>query len=200
MRYKTGEAFVHVKLLLLAGQNKVVFSGSNFGEADVAPYDPFNNYVDGAWFFTDDPAVVNSFKTGFDDTWTNTTTWGNYANIPGPLTRKYPTYPIDPSVNLLPNQNPAEDYGARTIAEIDRETQQIDLTMYRITDISICDALIRARARGIPVRLLAEPQEYRFDDSRIGAELTGPYNVDRLQTAGVQIRMRKHLGLNHQNR
>jgi hypothetical protein len=64
---------------------------------------------------------------------------------PSPLTRRYPTYPIDPSVNLLPNVNPAEDYGARTVAEIDRETQQIDLTMYRLTDIGICDALIRAR-------------------------------------------------------
>jgi phosphatidylserine/phosphatidylglycerophosphate/cardiolipin synthase-like enzyme len=33
-----------------------------------------------------------------------------------------------------------------------------------------------------------------------GLELnsTGPYNVDRLYAAGVQIRMRKHLGLTHQ--
>src|SRR4030095_16440829 len=126
---------------------------------------------------------------------TNTTTYGNYANISGPLTRRYPTFPIDPSVNLVPNVNPAEDYGARTIAQIDQETQKIDLTMYRITDISICDALLRALARGAPVRLLAEPKEYRFDSSRLGAEFTGPYNVDRLFAAGVQIRMRKHLGL-----
>jgi hypothetical protein len=50
----------------------------------------------------------------------------------------------------------------------------------------------------VEVRLLAEPNEYRFDASRTGAELTGPYNVDRLYAAGVQIRMRKHLGLTHQ--
>ncbi len=55
-----------------------------------------------------------------------------------------------------------------------------------------------AVARGVPVRLLAEPHEYRFDASRLGAEFTGPYNVDRLYAAGVQVRMRKHLGLNHQ--
>jgi hypothetical protein len=48
------------------------------------------------------------------------------------------------------------------------------------------------------VRLLAEPNEYRFDAGRTGSELTGPYNVDRLYAAGVQIRMRKHLGLTHQ--
>jgi hypothetical protein len=50
----------------------------------------------------------------------------------------------------------------------------------------------------VPVRLLAEPLEYRFDASRTGSELTGPYNVDRLHAAGVQIKMRKHLGLTHQ--
>ena len=174
MRYKLGDAFVHAKVLLCAGQNKVVFTGSNFGDGDVRPYDPFVNYVDGAWYFSDDLAVVNSFKTRYDDIWTNTSLYGNYANITASLTRRYPTHPIDPSVNLLPNQNPAEDYGARTIAQIDQENQKIDLTMYRLTDVGICDALLRAVARGVPVRLLAEPHEYRFDASRLGAELTGP--------------------------
>ena len=197
MRYKLGDGILHVKLLLLAGQNKVVFSSSNFGDADVRPYEPFVNYVDGAWYFSDDPAVVNSFKTRYDDLWTDTIAYGNYANT-GPLTRKYPTHPIDSSLNFLPNQNLSQDYGARAIAQIDQETQKIDLTMYRVTNNNICDALLRAVARGVPVRLLAEPNEYRFDSSRLGAELTGPYNMDRLHAAGVQIRMRKHLGLNHQ--
>src|SRR5215213_7371908 len=114
MRYKLGDAFVHAKVLLLAGQNKVVFTGSNFGDGDVRPYDPFVNYVDGAWYISDDPAVVNSFKTRYDDIWTNTALYGNYANIASSLTRKYPTFPIDPSVNFLPNQNSVEDFGART--------------------------------------------------------------------------------------
>ncbi len=72
MRYKLGDGIIHVKLALFAGQNRVLFTGSNFGDADVAPYEPFANYVDGAWYFTGDPAVVNSFKTRFDDVWTNT--------------------------------------------------------------------------------------------------------------------------------
>src|SRR5262245_60316041 len=63
MRFKLGDGIVHVKEVILAGQNKVVFSSSNFGDADVAPYVPFQNYVDGAWYFSDDPVVVNSFKT-----------------------------------------------------------------------------------------------------------------------------------------
>ena len=198
MRYKLGDGILHVKMLVLTGQNKVVFSGSNFGDGDVSPYEPYVNYVDGAWYFTDDSVVVNSFKTIYDDIWTDTSAFGNYANITQPLTRRYQTYPVDPSVNFLPNQNLSEDYSTRTIAQIDQENQKIDLTMYRITDVRICDALLRALARGVPVRLLAEPDEYRFDASRQGAELTGPYNVDRLYAAGVQIRMRKHLGLNHQ--
>ena len=198
MRYKLGDGIVHVKELLLAGQNKVIFSSSNFGDGDLRPYEPYVNYVDGAWYFSDDAALVNSFKTRYDDIWTNTSAYGNYANIAAPVTRKYQTYPIDPSIDFLPNTDLAQDYSARTIAQIDQETQKIDLTMYRITDVRICDALLRALARGVPVRLLAEPDEYRFSASRLGAELTGPYNIDRLYAAGVQIRMRKHLGLNHQ--
>jgi len=198
MRYKLGDGIVHAKMLLFAGQNKVVFSSSNFGDGDLRPYEPYANYVDGAWYFSDDPIVVNSFKTHYDDVWTNTSLYGNYANVSDAPERKYQTYPIDPSLDFLPSKNPADDYGARTIALIDRETRKIDITMYRLTEPRICDALIRALARGVEVRLLAEPNEYRFDASRTGAELTGPYNVDRLYAAGVQIRMRRHLGLTHQ--
>ena len=198
MRYKLGDGIVHLKMLLLAGQNKIVFSSSNFGDGDVRPFVPYVNYVDGAWYFTNDPLLVNSFKTKFDDIWTNTIAYGNYANVSSLLARRYPSYAIDPSLNFVPNPNAAEDYGTRTIAAIDQETQKIDLTMYRVTDVNICDALIRAVARGVPVRILAESLEYRFDASRTGAELTGPYNVDRLHAAGVQIKMRKHAGLTHQ--
>jgi len=109
MRYKLGDGIVHVKLLLAVGQNKVVFTGSNFGDGDVRPYDPYVNYVDGAWYFSDDPAVVNSFKTRYDDVWTDGNLYGDYANITGPLTRRSPTFSIDPSVNFVPNQNLAED-------------------------------------------------------------------------------------------
>jgi hypothetical protein len=198
MRYRVDDAIVHAKMVLLAGQGKVVFSSSNFGDGDLQPYDPYVNYVDGAWYFSDDAAVVNSFKTRYDDIWTNTTTYANYANITGPLTRRYQRYAIDPSLSFTPSQSPSDDYGARTIALIDRETQQIDLTMYRVTDVHICDALIRALARGVAVRMLAEPEEYRFDATRRSAEFSGPYNIDRMYAAGVQIRMRKHLGLTHQ--
>src|ERR1043166_699807 len=95
MRYKLGDGIVHAKMLLFAGQNKVVFSSSNFGDGDLRPYEPYVNYVDGAWYFSDDPIVVNSFKTHYDDIWTNTSLYGNYANVSDAPERKYQTYPID---------------------------------------------------------------------------------------------------------
>ncbi len=52
---------------------------------------------------------------------------------------------------------------------------------------------IDAVNRGIPVRLIHEPDEYRN-----AARQWDSWNVDRMYMAGVQIKMRKHLGLNHQ--
>ena len=37
MRFKLGDGILHSKMLLLAGQNKVIFSSSNFGDGDVRP-------------------------------------------------------------------------------------------------------------------------------------------------------------------
>jgi PLD-like domain len=65
--------------------------------------------------------------------------------------------------------------------------------MYRITNDGYTDATIAAVKRGVPVRLIHEPDEYRNP-----ARQWDSWNVDRLYMAGVQIKMRKHLGLNHQ--
>ena len=65
--------------------------------------------------------------------------------------------------------------------------------MYRITNQRYTDTTIDAVRRGVPVRLIHEPQEYRNP-----ARQWDSWNVDRLYMAGVQIKMRKHLGLNHQ--
>ena len=64
--------------------------------------------------------------------------------------------------------------------------------MYRITDRRHTDALIAAAARGVPVRLITEPVEYR--DPKY---LWDAWNVDRLYMAGIQIKQRNHAGLNH---
>jgi hypothetical protein len=65
--------------------------------------------------------------------------------------------------------------------------------VFRVTDHRQADAMIRAVARGVPVRLLTEPSEYRnpvrvFDSK----------HVDRMFMGGVQIKIRKHAGLTHE--
>ena len=73
------------------------------------------------------------------------------------------------------------------------ETQKIDVIMYRITNQGYTEVTLAAVNRGIPVRLIHEPDEYRNPARQWDA-----WNVDRMYMGGVQIKMRKHLGLNHQ--
>jgi hypothetical protein len=73
------------------------------------------------------------------------------------------------------------------------EPQKIDIIMYRITNQRFSDMTIAAVQRGVPVRLIHEPDEYRNPERQWDS-----WNIDRMFMAGVQIRMRKHLGLNHQ--
>jgi hypothetical protein len=190
MRRRLTGGIFHWKMMLFAGQGKVEFSGANYSPFALSPIAaPYTNYIDEAIYFTDDPDVVNSFKTRFDDLWMNTTSYSNYANITTPPTRAYDVFPKDPEMNFPP----ANSYASRAIARYKAETVGIDITMYRITDRRHTDAIIAARARGIPVRLLTEPEQYR--------DVTRPWhswNVDRLYMAGVKIKHRVHAGLNHQ--
>ena len=48
-------------------------------------------------------------------------------------------------------------------------------------------------ARGIPVRLFTEQEQYRLE-----SRMWHSWNVDRLYMGGVQIKHRAHAGLNHQ--
>ncbi|HYK20170.1 MAG TPA: phospholipase D-like domain-containing protein, partial [Pyrinomonadaceae bacterium] len=193
MRYKLTDGILHMKMMLFVGQNKLEFSGANYSGNFFVPDDPNVNYFDEAIYFTDDVSLIQSFKTKYDDVWTNTVDYGNYANIIGPLTRKYPTYPINPELNFPPSVDSSQDYLVRTQQRIQAETQKVDTIMYRITNQAYSDMTIAAVARGIPVRLIHEPDEYRNTARQWDA-----WNVDRMYMGGVQIKMRKHLGLNHQ--
>ena len=193
MRYKAAQGILHMKMMLFAGQNKLEFSGSNYGPDFFVPAQPYTNYIDEAIYFTDDPAVVNSFKTKFDDLWTDAVNYTNYANISGPLTRRYPVFPKDPALNFPPSVDDSEDFYNRTSAQMNQERQRIDIIMYRITNDRYTNTTINAANRGVPVRLLTEQNEYRNPDRQWDA-----YNVDLLYNAGVQIRIRAHQGLNHE--
>ena len=193
MRYKIGDGIVHWKMMLFAGQNKLEFSGANYSGNFFVPDAPNINYMDEAIYFTNDLSLIQSFKTKYDDVWTNTVQYGNYANITGPLTRKYPTFAINPELNFPPSVDNSQDFLARTQQNLNAETKKIDIIMYRITNQAFTDTTIAAAKRGVPVRLIHEPDEYRNLERQWDA-----WNVDRMYMAGVQIKMRKHLGLNHQ--
>ena len=193
MRYKIGDGIVHWKMMLFAGQNMLEFSGANYSSNFFVPDAANSNYFDEAIYFSNDTSLIQSFKTKYDDVWTNSVLYANYANVSAPLTRKYPTFPINPELNFPPSADGSQDFLARTQQNLNAETQKIDIIMYRITNQGYSDATIAAVKRGIPVRLIHEPDEYRNL-----ARQWDSWNVDRLYMAGVQIKMRKHLGLNHQ--
>jgi acid phosphatase len=193
MRFKHGGGILHWKMMLFVGQNKVQFSGANYGASFFVPTTPHVNYIDEAIYFSDDVSLVQSFKTKYDDLWTDTVNYSDYGNINGALTRTYPTFPIDPELNFPPSIGDSQDFFNRTALNMNQENQKIDIIMYRITNLRYTDTTIAAVQRGIPVRLIHEPDEYRNP-----ARQWDSWNVDRMYMAGVQIRMRKHLGLNHQ--
>lgn len=195
MRRRIAGDILHWKLMIFEGQGVVEWSGANFSPTAFVPIDPYKDYEDEVIYFS--RLLVGSFMTMFDNIWTNTTDYVDYANITGPLTRIYSTFPIDPRLNFPPQQS----YQDRLVPLIDREPPGgiIDVNMYRITMARPVDALIRAAARGVRMRIYLDPDEY--------ANPKRPANkvqMDRLADAAqqypgtIEIRMRAHAGLNHQ--
>lgn len=188
LRKRTASGINHWKVMLFAGQNTVEFGSANYSPDAFVPSTPYSNYVAETVFYTDDPSVVLSFKTKFDDAWTDTSSFTNYANVTA-LQRVYPTYTIDPELNFPPSQN----YATRAVAAYNKETVKIDAFMFRITDERHTNAIIAARNRGVPVRLIVDDYEYRNP-----LYLWDAYNVDRLYAAGVKLRWQGHAGDNHE--
>jgi phosphatidylserine/phosphatidylglycerophosphate/cardiolipin synthase-like enzyme len=199
MRKRLTSYILHWKMMLFRGQGVVEFSGANYS-ADALVYDmtdgPYANYVDEAIFFARDLGIVNSFREKFDDFWTDTTNWTNYANVSGALTRYAPdgTFAQDSQMNFPPDQN----YRSRAVSRYNAARtatngRGVDTIMYRITDRAHSDAMINLEARGVPVRLITEQDQYR-----LVSRMWHAWNVDRMYMAGVQVRDRQHAGLNHQ--
>jgi phosphatidylserine/phosphatidylglycerophosphate/cardiolipin synthase-like enzyme/regulation of enolase protein 1 (concanavalin A-like superfamily) len=193
MRMKSSGDIAHWKGMIFAGQNTAEFSGANYSPYEYTPQQPYVDYSDEVIYFSDEPDVVPSLMRHFDDVWTDTTGYADYANVVDPTSRLYPLYPIAPEFNFPPDDSYFDRLHPLVRAEAQRPDGKIDVTMYRITDGRDADDLIFAAGQGIPVRLYAEPNEYRNP-----ARLDDSYNIDRMFMAGVQIRMRAHIGLNHQ--
>jgi hypothetical protein len=189
IRVRSVGATMHWKFMLFFGQQTLEFGAANFSTEYFIPVQAYRNYTDEAIYFTDDPPIVDSFKTRIDDAWMDTTLISNYANVRTPLARENGTFPISPDLLFVPWQN----FASRAVPRYDAETSRIDVIMYKITEASHADAMIRAAKRGVPVRLIVEPSFYRDKSNTWQA-----YQVDRLYSAGVQIRVRAHQGFTHQ--
>jgi phosphatidylserine/phosphatidylglycerophosphate/cardiolipin synthase-like enzyme len=204
MRQRVANGILHWKMMLFAGQGVVEFSGANFSSSEFVAITPYKTYVDEAIHFSDDPKIVNSFRTMYDNWWVNTTSYKDYANTAGmPLVRSYATYPIDTEVcptvtggcgmDFLPSSKGTDDYGNKAISAIKAENVQLDVDMFRITNAAITDAAIAAFKRGVPVRLIVDSSEYSNP-----ARVWDRYNVDRLFAAGVPLKTTRHGGENHE--
>ena len=189
MRYKVGGGIMHWKYMIFNKQNTIQWSAANYGDYYFKPVTPYRNYTDEGIYFTSDPPVLNSFRRKFDDAWMDMTGFAHYANISGTPTRGYPLYIVDDDMSFVP----AENFSTRSKPHYDAETQRIDVIMYKITEGTHADGLIRAVNRNVPVRLITEPERYRNKENVWHA-----YQVDRLHMAGVQIRHRAHEGFTHQ--
>jgi phosphatidylserine/phosphatidylglycerophosphate/cardiolipin synthase-like enzyme/regulation of enolase protein 1 (concanavalin A-like superfamily) len=189
MRKPTAPGILHWKMMLFAGQGIVEFSGANFSPTAFVPQQDYVDYEDEVIYFSDDPAVVQSFMTEYDNHWIETQYYADYANLTNPPARLYPIYTKDGALNFPQ----AEDYALRILKRYPKELQQIDVIMYRITDERETNALITAFQRGIPVRLISDTFEYRTPKRQWHS-----YNLDKLWAAGIPLRVRAHLGLNHQ--
>ena len=89
---RIASSWFHWKMMLFAGQNVVQFGSANYSPHALVPVQPLVDFIDEAILFSDDPSLVNSFKTRFDEAWVSTSRFTNYANVSGPLTRAYPVY------------------------------------------------------------------------------------------------------------
>jgi hypothetical protein len=203
MRRRVANGILHWKMMLFAGQGVVEFSGANFSSSEMVAGKPYQTYVDEAIHFSDDPKIVNSFRTMYDNWWIDTVSYTDYAHTSGmPLVRSYGIYPIESEVcpnvsdgcglDFLPSKN-ADDYGVKSKSAINAETVKLDVDMFRITNASITDATIAAFRRGVPVRLIVDSSEYSNP-----ARVWDRYNVDRLFAAGVPLKITKHGGENHE--
>jgi hypothetical protein len=193
MRERTAD-YLHWKLMLFGGQNVLEFSGANYSVEAFTPISPYANYVDEAIIFTKDVDVINSFRSKYDDIWTRTSGYRNYANITSTPTRRFAPFAIDPELNFPTTGGTGSgDFAVRSVARYNAETVAIDSIIYRIDDDRHTNALIAALDRGVPVRLITEQLQYR--DAR---RYKHSFNVDRLFMEGVQVRFRGHTGMTHE--
>ncbi|HKT81070.1 MAG TPA: phospholipase D-like domain-containing protein, partial [Vicinamibacterales bacterium] len=218
----------HWKFTLFSGQNTIAFGSANYTPFELAPVSPPGspspNYKDEIVMVTDDSALVNGFRTKFDQIWNDTMVEPqSIVNTPPYLknwddactfeqrrggctdyTTLYPTRTpmvintarLEPDYPLPPDVvwGQGPEWNQRLIDEINGETNFIDFVIYRLTVPNITQALLNKIGK-VPMRIIVEPQEYL---NRKWPEfwLSHAYE-DLLWAMGVPMKQRVHTGLTH---
>ena len=102
--------------------------------------------------------------------------------------RRYPTFPVNPELNIPPGQ----DFINRTVGGLNAENTRVDVMMYRIDDDRATGAMLNAHNRGVPIRLIVDPDMYRDPTRHTIAD-----DFDRLWAAGIPMKITVHQGINH---
>jgi hypothetical protein len=146
----------HWKAAIFVGQNTVEFGSGNFAPTELAPIDA-HNYDDDSEMFTTDPALVNAFKTKFDQIWNDTTVepsiiggppylkdWNDactkeptgcdfHAQYPNAVPMVINTARLEPDNPTPPDLywGQGSGFNNRVTQEISNEPNWVDLVVYR---------------------------------------------------------------------
>ena len=83
-----------------------------------------SNYVDESVYFTDKASFVHSFMTKFDDLWTNTSSYTNYANVPATAEPELPERLHQGSAAQFPAARAVREPGRRPVQQGDAEDRR----------------------------------------------------------------------------
>jgi hypothetical protein len=194
---------MHWKSGIFVGQGIVEFGSANWTSFELYPASS-TNYKDETVMFTDDPALVAAFKSRFDQFWADTTDFLDWPEAYRRETGQTWSHPmtidrarLEPDVagpsTMVWSQG--TELNDRMTAEINAETQAIEMVIYRLSVPNITSALVNRLQAGVPVRVMVEPTQYR-QISYPEYWLTGA-RIDQLWVAGAQIKERVHQGLTH---
>jgi len=102
--------------------------------------------------------------------------------------QNFPPEALAPKASFFWTQGgPSPEHAA--VATLDGAKVRIDVAMYDLTNPAVADALLRARKRGVPVRLITDARQSQGDRER---EI-----LVALRKSGAEIRVNQHEGLMH---